>query len=700
MILSGNTWYMRINNRLFPVCIFPVLLLSCKTPPGDPGHPRQNIIYPPGASAVVDMTEPPYNLDNTGKTDCSDAIIRAMDDMLTPTRDRQRLIEEVVKRHPDTVIGFEINPRVGVIFPDRLESSKILYFPDGVYRITKTIEYTIGDLQNTRGAELNRQIHFQGQSESGTVFKLDDHHPGFQEGNEVPVISFMKGKHSNVAMSNSFENITIDIGAGNPGAVGLHFYANNTGAVRHVTIRSSDSNRLGAIGLAVLKGPVSGCLIKDLTVEGFDYGIKVIDFSIFTVFEHIHLHHQRKTGFWLVDNVVSIRGLESLNAVPALQMTGEHGMVCILDGDLKGLDHSRPALVFEGGYGYARNIKTTGYATPLISYKGDRVAEDHIDEFYTHPPCSLFDTGRLYSLNLPVEETPLPAWEENFNEWADVSDFGALADGRSDATTAIQKAMNSGKRVVYFQPGKYLIDSTITIPSTVDRVQFMYTDLIAGEQLRKMAYKGAFKITGESEDPILMEDLFAWEKWNGAHFLVEHASTRTLILSDIHTQVGSQYINTVKGGKVFIENVCTTDEHPKKRCFIFDGQKVWARQINPERSDPEVVIGNSNVWILGFKTEARGTSFQLKQGARVEIFGGVVNHFSPGKPIVELTDSDLACICATRGSRELDYIVTETRNGVVRHLMYGELPHRAYPTVYIPLFVSQKSNDAGTTQFQ
>ena len=651
---------------------------------------NENIVYPPDAGAVIDMTKPPYNMDNTGRADCSDALIQALDDVLTPTRNRQKMMEAIVENNPDTVIGFEINPKVGVIFPDRLEPSKILYFPNGVYKITKKVEYTLTDLQNTRGAELNRQIHFQGQSEKGTVFKLADNSPGFEEGSETPVISFMKGEHSNIAMSNTFENITIDIGAGNPGAIGLHFYANNTGAVRNVTIRSSDEKGKGAIGLAILRGPVSGCLIKNLTVNGFDYGIKVADYSIFTVFEHINLNNQRKAGFWVIDNVVSIRGIKSTNAVPALQQTGSHGMVCLLDSDLQGLKNSPSAIVIYGGYFFARNIRTNGYGKSVKTYKGKDISESRITEFHTHPPQSPFNSGKLSTLNLPIEETPVPVWENDFTEWANVADYGAPADGKTDATASIQRAMNSGKKVIYFQPGKYLIDSVINVPASVERISFMFTDLIAGENLKKLSFKGAFKITGESKKPLLIEDLFAWEKWNGAHFLVEHASKRTVVMSDIHTQVGSQYINSVGGGKVFIENVCTTDENPKKKCFVFNNQKVWARQINPERSDPEVVNRNSDLWVLGFKTEAKGVSFELSEGARMEVFGGVVNHFSPGKPVVHLKNSEMAFIAATRGGNVLDYIVTETRGNKTRHLMYESMPKRKENMIFIPLVSKNK----------
>ena len=63
------------------------------------------------------------------------------------------------------------------------------------------------------------------------------------------MISFTRGNTSNVSMQNTFENFTILVGGGNPGAVGLEFFANNTGAIRNVTIRSLDLDRSGHAGL-------------------------------------------------------------------------------------------------------------------------------------------------------------------------------------------------------------------------------------------------------------------------------------------------------------------------------------------------------------------------------------------------------------------------------------------------------------------
>ena len=99
-----------------------------------------------------------------------------------------------------------------------------------------------------------------------TIIKLKDNCPGFEFGQQRAVVNFMQGERSNVAMSNYFENMTIDIGKGNPGAVGLIFFANNSGAVRNVKIKSSDEHYAGAIGFWLKNEIASACNVYDLNI--------------------------------------------------------------------------------------------------------------------------------------------------------------------------------------------------------------------------------------------------------------------------------------------------------------------------------------------------------------------------------------------------------------------------------------------------
>lgn len=268
----------------------------------------QNIIYPVNANAVIDVTKPPYNVDNTGKKDCTNDLNRAYSDVM----------EVILKAYKKSIIDlakmsdeeynkrYHENKRDKVIFPEEMNKGGILYFPNGTYKVSKTIVYA-QDLRN---------VH----------------------------------------------------------------------------------------GMAVQKEGVSAIKEK-----------KIIEYSS--------------------------------------------------DGTF-----------------------------------------------------SIFKSRKQQSLNLTIEETPDVPWEQDMKKWVSVNEFGAKGDGMSDDTKAIQKAMNSGKPVIYFNQGSYLIDAPITVPATVKRINFMNANLKSGSTLNKMIDKGAFVINENASDPLIMEDLLAWEEFRGDHY--------------------------------------------------------------------------------------------------------------------------------------------------------------------------------------
>lgn len=681
-----------MNRFLFLILLVFLFLISLTN--------AQNIIYPPDALAVIDVTKAPYNCDSTGMKDCTEALIRAMDDVLRPTLKGQRAIEQELRDDPRSdfyhhlgVENRKIKDEVIAIFPSRLSPSKILYFPDGIYRVSNTVCYTFEDLNNSRGNELNRQIIVRGQSEGGTVIRLDDNCPGFEKGAGKPVFSFMLKNQSNVAMVNMFENISISIGKGNAGAAGLRFFGNNTAAVRNVTIRSEDPGKDGHAGILCDRFNMSGCYFKNITIDGFDYGIQVLPSRMYTVFEHVKLTDQKVAGFLVDENLVSIRDLRSYNTVPGLMITGAAGQVVLIDSkfsrnkDSQGFPVSdfneNSAIEHINGLLFARNIEILGYNSAVTRFGKQILPGRNIEEYSSHGVLSLRENQPKRSLNLPVEETPDLPWEQDISQWISVSECGAKGDGVTDDTKAIQKGMKSGKRVIYFQPGRYLINGQITIPASVQRINFMFADLVAGEDLKKMSNQGTFKVDGFSEVPLIVEDLFAFEEYRGEQYLIDHASTRTLVLSDLHVQTGALYINTVQGGKVFIENICCTDQFPPDpNCYHFRGQKVWARQLNPERADPEVINDGSQFWLLGFKTESRGVGFLTKNGGTTEILGGVINIGGEANPFIVNDGASVSIVCGTSGWQDgqvFRKVVLEIRNGEERLLERDALPKRILP---------------------
>jgi hypothetical protein len=673
--------------------------------PGNEAYPvfneinpqNENIVFPADAKGVIDVTKPPYNCDRTGVKDCTEALIRAMDDVLRPTLEAQKALVKEMEEDPrqDFTHAISVESRkvkgvVAMIFPAHPAFSKVLYFPNGTYMVSDTVCYTFEDLNNTQGNELNRQIIVRGQSEKGSVIRLKDNCPGFEAGANKPVFSFMRKFQSNVAMANMFENITISTGAGNEGASGLRYFGNNMGAVRNVTIRSDDPQEKGLTGILCDHFNLSGCYFKNVTVRGFDYGIQVLPNRMYTVFEHISLSGQKIAGFLVDETPVSIRDLKSENSVPGLKLTGAAGHVTLTDSELVnpeqagqsliGQSKNNAAIEHDNGVLFARNIRTKGYSAALGKL-GTRIIKDmDIDEYSSHGVFTLFENQPKRSLNLPVEETPEIPWEHDMGQWISVNEFGASGDGKTDDTSAIQKALESGKRVIYFQPGRYVINGQIRVPKTVNRINFMFSDLVAGETLRAMSDQGTFKIDEYSETPLIIEDLFAFEEYRGEQYFIDHASKRTLILSDLHTQTGAMYSNSVSGGKVFIENICCTDQFmPRPNCYSFKGQKVWARQINPERADPEVINEGSQLWVLGFKTEGRGTGFHTSGGGSTEVLGGVVNIGGEGKPFIVNDESSVSIVCATNGwysTQVFKEFAMEKRKGEEKTLLKDALPKR------------------------
>lgn len=688
----------------------------------------ENYRYPAQCSAIIDVTKPPYCLDNTGQKDCTAALRQIVNDILGAYEKEFYKTKEKLEQMPDpnALISFEIRKvdgRCNVIFPEQLPPSRIIYFPNGTYLVSDTISYAMEEFRNIicdlRHLEMNCQLRFMGQSRNGVVIKLKDHCPGFEFGNDRPVICFMQGEASNIAMTNMFENITVDVGSGNPGATGIRYFANNTGALRNVKIVSSDPEYRGNTGLSVLHDKVSACYAKNVEVIGFNYGIKIMSQYLYTTFEHIVLKHQKRTGFYVGNNAVFIRDLYSENSVSALKVDGFTAFVSLIDAQLLGGAEQDVAIRHSFGQLFLRNIKAEGYEHILDkgwSFMRPEPIDGYLKEYSSHGPKTLFEGTNSLSLNLPVLETPEVPWDDP-ESWVSVQEFGAVGDGVTDDTEAIRRAMQSGKPTVYFNPGRFKINGVIEIPATVRRVNFMYGDLLAGEELTKMHHTGAFLIRQETDAPLIIEDLFAWEKFYGYMTLVEHACKRTVIFSDVHVQAASIYFNTVPGGKVFMENTgCTIggipgagartkplpgeEKFPYDRavpCFAFNGQEVYCRQINPERSLHEVVNNGGKLWVLGCKTEEEGTAFETLNHGSTEVLGAV---FAIGLnkplPAVINNQSNVSVFASTFGmtvEQQWPIAVRETQNGVTRELKQQELPIRYMQSYTIPLYVGRENNN-------
>ncbi len=664
----------------------------------------ENVVFPPQSKAVLDVTKAPYFLDPTGKEDCTEKLKNLIDDLLKGMiLEMQDVYERLCNAPNGTYISNEnrrLNDRVFAIFPCSINQIPMIYFPNGTYLVSDTISYTLKELHNmmyhytSGGFELNRCIRMIGQSREGTIIKLKDDCPGFEYGQERPVVNFMLGERSNVSMSNYFENITIDVGKGNPGAVGLVFFANNSGAVRNVTIKSSDEGHAGAIGFLIKSEMHSACNVYSLEIDGFQYGIKVSTYRTFSHFENIVLSNQTKYGIKVENNAVQIIGLKANVNVPALYSSGAMAHVVLTDADIvsKGTDYT--AIKYEMGCIYLRNIRTKGFQVAFErNWFETSIPDGYIEEYCNKPTHAPFD-GEAHSIGLKVQPLPDVSLESDMDKWCCVNDYGAVGDGVSDDTEAIEAAFHSGKPVIWFQPGRYLITRPIDIPETVKHIHYMYCDIYAGEDLRSKDGEAVFHIKGESKDVLLLEKLFSWNECIGRIRMFRHDSKRTVYFRDMHTQACAFYFNTVPGAEVFFENcACTVGKKlvfGDVPSFEFNGQTAWCHSINPERSMIETINRGGTLWWSGFKTEQEGSINITTDGGVTEILGGVAVVGTGGEnPLIYNQDSNVSAIFATTGYHDYSSFpvaVKEQRKDEIRYIRDTELPQRCWPWYFMPLY--------------
>jgi len=554
-----------------------------------------------------------------------------------------------------------------------LGTAREIYIPNGTYLVSDTIQWG------------GKKKEVRGESRDGVIIKLKDQSPGFDDPDQPKRVLSTEVGFGPQNFDQRIYNLTVDVGAGNPGAVGLGYCTANHGGVWNVRIVSSDPDRLGHTGLRIeQKWPGPGT-ISDVVVEGFDTGIFVRHDNASMTFEHITLQDQRRVGFVNQNNTVAIRNLRSRNAVTAVENRGGTALTALVQSRLTGGSPDVPAVVnHQDGAIYLRDVHTDGYAAALADHvrpeDDDRAAGAHIEEYATFGRSHLFEDDR--SFTLPVEDPPIFDWPAP-DRWVSVERFESLRDG-DDWAPAIQAAMRSGASTIYFPRGHYRVGDSIRVPGTVRHV-IGFRAQANFDVPDKPAW-----IIEDGDRPLLLD--VAGGYGHEAAVDVLHASTRTLVYR------GGSYRNTVPGGKVFIFDSVAVPLH-------FDRQQVWIRQLNAESYHyPSMVVNEGgDLWVLGLKTEKDRTVVTTRNGGRTVVLGGFLyknRQRNPDqRPAFVIED---AAFKAVYRNKQLDYQpqIVERRGDETRSLTSEQMPASARRMNWFQAFglpETDQTTDGGPT---
>jgi hypothetical protein len=492
--------------------------------------------------------------------------------------------------------------------------TKIVYLPAGTYLVSRPLVKRYADGRFGSGMIL------VGESTASTIIKLADHAPGFGD-RDAPrgvIMSTAKlldgtptsgGKdythkgEGNDAYENFVEDLTIDVGAGNPGAVGIDDLSNNIGAIRQVRVIAPPGS--GAIGVSLQRKWPGPTLLEHLEVQGFDTGIAVANTEYGVTLDHVRLTGQRiglanaGNSVAAADLTINADGTAIANTAPGGLVTLTHS---VLQRGSEGADaFANHGVVVANGVSLEGFALPDGAATPLVGVlQGTQWQPRHLP---SDPPL--------------VDAPPEPA--DSVGLWVNALQGMHASDQPRDITAALRRAMASGAATIYLPYGRYTISDAITIPPTVRRIVGMNASItVSPERNPDFARdSGMFRI--DAPGPPLRIERLAFDMTDlGDQLAVQVTARRDVMLRDIVTAGTSLLDRGANGGRVFIEDVCCG------AMKIAGASPVYARQLDTEGGDTRIINDGAPLTILGLKTEGDCTVLDNRNGARSTVLGGLV----------------------------------------------------------------------------
>ena len=536
--------------------------------------------------------------------------------------------------------------------------NRIVFLPAGTYLVSQPL------LRHYAGGRFASGMLLVGESQASTTIRLADHAPGYDDpAAPRPVImtasklldgtptsggkDYTHKGEGNDAYDNFIEDLTIEVGAGNPGAVGIDYLADNLGAIRDVRVTAPAGS--GATGISMVRKWPGPALLQRVEVDGFAVGIAVANTEYGVTLNRVGLSGQRRIGLANDGNSVAAAELTIDTAGTAIVNTSPKGLVVLTGGQLRATGEGAELLRNRGAV-VVHGLALEGFPPP----EAGRAALDGVwmgERWERKPP-----------LDLPLAEAP-PMVADPPSQWVNVLRFTRAPD----ITEGLRQAMASGASTIYLPYGRYTISEGIAVPPTVRRIVGMNASITVPPQRRPDLARdsGMLQIT-QAGPPLAIEGLVFDMTDLGDQLAVQVTAQRDVTLRDVVTAGASVLDRGASGGRVFIEDTCCG---PLR---IAGPAAVYARQLNTEGGGTRIFNAGGKLVVLGLKTEGDCVVVDNKAGADTEILGGLIYVVRDADPAVPAFRND--------GGRLLASFVEESFRAASRYTIHLQDP-RAGQTI-------------------
>ncbi len=382
---------------------------------------------------------------------------------------------------------------------DAAKGSLIAFFPSGTYKISKTLDGANGRGNRKCGAHINSVVLIGSKRGLRPTIRLADNSPGFNNPDRpVPVVHIYrwkpKGERPPCSFSNGLRGIDINVGKGNPGAIGLKFGGAQESFLEDVRIYATG----GFAGISSIPG--RGMASANLEVEGGQYGLYLhssFNGHLGSSVAGIVMRNQTKraiyAGVWGGLVVTGFRiEADQGPVVETMGNASNPGNLVLLDGSI---ELAKPGLAINNPGGasvHVRNLFTKG-VKGLAKSKGRDVKSipangwTHVKTFSYTPPhkraaqnglkvksWSLVNSNRTQGQLIeygPMSQPPanlvsqhvfldIPTFEDA--DAVNARDHGVTGDGKTNDTKALQAVIDKHDKV-FLPKGKYMISAPIRL---------------------------------------------------------------------------------------------------------------------------------------------------------------------------------------------------------------------------------------------